>query len=76
MIPLPNPSAKSSILAGSVRFAGQDDTDREIGFKNEQGRSAFKGNFESVCYHPRFRFNLDKSCSAAKLGQRNLRGGR
>ena len=38
----------------------------------EQEGSAYNGHFESVCYHPLFRFNSHEDCLAAKLRPGNV----
>ncbi len=44
----------------------------EIPVYGEQQQSAYKGHFESICYHPMLLFNGGGDCLAAKLRPGNV----
>ena len=44
----------------------------EIPLYGEQEQSAYKGHFESTCYHPLLLFNGEGDCLAAKLRPGNV----
>ena len=44
----------------------------ELPVYGQQEQSAYKGHFESMCYHPLLLFNRDGDCLAAKLRPGNV----